>query len=71
MKKENPNYAVTGNSAFPGPGTYKVRPKTVGPAFSVASKPPLLEPFKIPGPGTYETDKIKNSKKTKASIVFG
>lgn len=26
MKKENPNYTATGNSSFPGPGTYKVRP---------------------------------------------
>lgn len=43
----------------------------MGPAFSVASKPPALEPLKVPGPGTYDTDKLKNTSRSKASIVFG
>jgi hypothetical protein len=37
----------------------------------MAGKPPLDREDKVPGPGTYNRDKIVNVVKSKASIVFG
>ena len=35
------------------------------------SKPPEPQPPLVPGPGTYNTDKLKSAGRSKASIVFG
>jgi len=35
------------------------------------SKPPEPLPPQVPGPGTYNSEKLKSANRSKASIVFG
>ena len=42
-----------------------------GPKYSMPSKPPAALPPQIPGPGTYNSEKLKSAGRSKASIVFG
>jgi Sperm-tail PG-rich repeat len=47
------------------------KPEIKGPKYSMPSKPAPSQPPLVPGPGTYNAERLKSAGRSKASIKFG